>query len=72
MVEFTGKAFTIGDIAKIVNASKQQIGYVIDKLKLDTDHRCGITRLFTADQVEAIKVGLLNLKPYKGRNSSFL
>ncbi len=69
MVELAdGPAFTIGDIADLTNASTYQISYVISKLKIKTNKRCGIVRLFDAAQVEAIKIGLKNLKPYKGRN----
>ncbi len=66
MVTLDEPAFTVGDIAEIADTTTQQVAYVIMKRRLKARRRCGIIRLFDAAQVEAIKHGLCELRPYAG------
>ncbi len=66
MVTLEEPAFTVGDIAEISDTTTQQVAYVIMKRRIKAPQRCGIIRLFNAVQVEVIKQGLLELRPYAG------
>lgn len=64
MVNLSNPGFTIGEIANDTDSTIPQCQYVAMKLKLKPAGRCGIIRLFDATQLEAIRQGLQEIRPY--------
>lgn len=54
--------FTIGQIADKLAEPPARITYIIAKHRLKPAKRVGIYRLFTSQQVEAIKQGCFNIQ----------
>lgn len=57
--------FRIGEIAEKCDAPISRISYVIQKRRIRERQRCGIIRLYDPVQVEMIKNGLAELRPYQ-------
>lgn len=57
------KLYTIGQIADQLEEPIPRVAYIISKHRLKATDRVGIIRLFSRDQIEAIKQGLFLLRP---------
>ncbi|MGI6125200.1 MAG: hypothetical protein ACOYIG_13670 [Acetivibrionales bacterium] len=60
-----GRLYRIGEIVEQVDAPAQQVNYVIQKRRIQPRERCGLYRLFDGFQVEMIRTGLAELRPYQ-------
>ena len=56
------KHWTIGQIADCLEEPPARVSYVVAKYRLKPVQRVGIIRLFSQDQVEAIRQGLYNIQ----------
>lgn len=54
--------FTASQIADMLNEPPQRVTYIIRKYRLKPIMRVGIIRLFSEEQVRAIKQGLYNIQ----------
>lgn len=54
--------WTIGQIADRLAEPPTRVAYIISKYRLKPAQRVGIIRLFSDQQVEAIKQGLFNIQ----------
>lgn len=53
---------TVGQIADQLQEPPARIAYIIAKYRLKAAERVGIIRLFSEEQVEAIREGLYNMQ----------
>jgi len=53
---------TIGQIAERLQEPPARVAYVVSKYRLKAVQRVGIIRLFTPEQVKAIKQGLYGIQ----------
>lgn len=58
----TQKLLTIGQIAEKLQEPPARVAYVVSKHRLKAVERIGIIRLFSEEQIEAIKQGLYNIQ----------
>jgi hypothetical protein len=58
---------TTGQIAEILGEPPQRVTYVIRKYRLKPIHRVGIIRLFSQEQVKAIRQGLYGIQVRSSR-----
>ena len=56
------KLRTIGQIADLLNEPPSRVAYIVSKYRLKEAKRVGIIRLFSPEQVEAIRQGLYNIQ----------
>jgi DNA-binding transcriptional MerR regulator len=59
--------FTIGEIADRLEEPPARVAYVISKYRLKPVRRVGIIRLFSEDQIQAIRESLLNIQIHTSR-----
>ena len=57
--------YTIGQIAELLDEPVARVAYIISKYRLKPINRVGIIRLFSDQQVEAIKQGLYGLRIHR-------
>ncbi len=53
---------TVGQIADVLKEPPARIAYIISKYRLKPAQRIGIIRLFSEEQVKAIKQGLYEIQ----------
>jgi len=58
----THELLTIGQIAEQLQEPPARVAYVVSKHRLKPVERIGIIRLFSVEQVEAIKQGLYGIQ----------
>ena len=58
----TADNYTTSQIADMLGEPPQRVTYIIRKYRLKPVQRVGIIRLFSDQQVEAIKQGLYNIQ----------
>lgn len=56
------KHWTIGQIADVLKEPPSRVAYIVSKYRLKPVRRVGIIRLFSQEQVEAIRQGLYNIQ----------
>ena len=54
--------FTVGQIAEQLAEPVSRIAYVVQKYRIKPVSRVGIIRLFTSEQVEAIRQGIYGMQ----------
>ena len=60
--------FTVSQIADQLGEPPQRVAYIVRKHRLKPRQRIGIIRLFSEEQVEAIKQDLYNIQVRGWRN----
>ena len=60
------EVLTIGQIADLLQEPPARVAYMVSKYRLKPVQRVGIIRLFSQEQVQAIKQGLYNIQIRKG------
>ena len=58
----TEAEYTIGQIADRLQEPPARVAYIVSKYRLKPVRRVGIIRLFSEDQVQAIKNGLFTMQ----------
>ena len=53
---------TVGQISNRLQEPTARVRYIIDKYRLEPVRRVGIIRMFTEEQLKAIKDGLYNIQ----------
>ena len=55
---------TIGDVAREIGVARTRVAYAVEKVGLKERGRAGILRLFSRDQLPAIRAALETVRPY--------
>ena len=55
---------TLGDIARELGVARSRLGYAVEKVGLQERGRAGILRLFSRDQIPAMRAALETVRSY--------
>ena len=61
------KRYTVGQISDRLEEPTTRVAYIIGKYRLKPVGRVGIIRLFSEEQIEAIRQGLYGIQIREGR-----
>ena len=53
---------TVGQIADLLKEPPSRVAYIVSKYRIKAVMRVGIIRLFSEEQIKAIKYGLYNIQ----------
>ena len=61
------KHVTIGDVARMLGVARTRLDYAVQKVGIQERGRAGIIRLFSPDQIPAMKAALESVRPQRQR-----
>ena len=57
--------YTVGDLSREWGIRRDRLAYAIGRADIQPARRIGITRLFTPEQLPAIKAAVMRVRPYQ-------